>query len=252
MHARRRGLTLIELMIVVSIITVLVAMLLPAIGGMLARSREFSCQFGLRGIATDFQMFANSDLAPDRGHDTGKTFSLQTFQEKKYGLNEFWRKTWGTSVEQVVLDTSNSSMVCASVRRPLMVDNRVADGNLDDLVSPIDAVSYGLNSRLFRRPDFIGDSPVLRPVNLNDSITIRGNVPLVVEVDGEDANSMGMDPFWIAPAVDPADAYGDGRYWFPSRRHQGKVNVAFIGGHVLSSDDPLSESSWDWAYSPRF
>ncbi len=57
-----------------------------------------------------------------------------------------------------------------------------------------------------------------------------------------------MSPFYIAPPRPGADdPYSEGRYWSPSHRHNGKTNVSFVGGHVLSSDDPASEG-WNWDY----
>ena len=73
-------------------------------------------------------------------------------------------------------------------------------------------------------------------------------VPLAIDVDGQEAERLGIDPFYIAPASPGVDdPYGNNRYWLPSKRHGGKAIVAFVGGHVLTSANP-EEERWDWEY----
>jgi prepilin-type processing-associated H-X9-DG protein len=72
--------------------------------------------------------------------------------------------------------------------------------------------------------------------------------PLLMDVDGTEAVARGLGSFYTAPPLrDDPSPYGDGRYWMPARRHGGRINVAFVGGHVLSSEDPERET-WDWEY----
>ena len=72
--------------------------------------------------------------------------------------------------------------------------------------------------------------------------------PLLMDVDASDAQAHGLKPFYIAPSLrDDTGPYGNGRYWMPSGRHGGRVNLAFVGGHVLSSEKPEQET-WDWEY----
>jgi prepilin-type processing-associated H-X9-DG protein len=72
--------------------------------------------------------------------------------------------------------------------------------------------------------------------------------PVILDVDGEEAVARGLEPFYTAPPLeDRAEPYTSGRFWMPSRRHRGRTNVAFVGGHVLSSERPEHET-WDWEY----
>jgi len=72
-------------------------------------------------------------------------------------------------------------------------------------------------------------------------------VPLVWDVDGGAAKLKGSNPVYSAPTLDSKGPYRDDRYWYPSMRHR-VVNVAFIGGHVESTREPLAETGWFWGF----
>ena len=55
---RRKGFTLIELMVVVSIIAVLISILLPSLGRAREQARSVVCQTHLRALAQAFRMFS--------------------------------------------------------------------------------------------------------------------------------------------------------------------------------------------------
>ncbi len=66
---RRPAFTLVELLMVVSIIGLLIGILTPAISGAMVRARSFKCQMAQRSVAFDFQIFADLQLHGDRGDD---------------------------------------------------------------------------------------------------------------------------------------------------------------------------------------
>ena len=64
------------------------------------------------------------------------------------------------------------------------------------------------------------------------------------------AEEKGATPVFSAPSLGSTGYFADDARWFPSVRHDGKINFAFIGGHVLSSRKPLDEPTWRWDFTP--
>lgn len=248
-RARRHGFTLIELLLVIAIIALLIGIISPAIHGAIVRARSFKCQMAQRSVVFDFQIFADPQLHGDRGDDgDGSAFSLETFQESQYGVDEFWR--WGTAGAVNLPDASgNDPMRCPDVREPLTLRNNLACSN--GAVGPSPSVSYGFNSRLHRAEtiDSRGRPRVVQ-VSLRSDILSRSNVPLLMDVDGIRASELAVNPVYTAPSLDSQGPYANGRVWFPGLRHGGKANIAFIDGHVESSATPDREPGFDWAYQP--
>lgn len=245
-----RGFTLIELLVVLGIIAMLIAIIAPTLSGAMSRARGFQCQMSQRSVAFDFQIFADRQLHGDRGDDgDGSTFSIETFQESQYGVDEFWR--WGDELGFIELPDAqgNDPMRCPSVRTPLTLRNNLACSN--GAVGPSLSVSYGFNARL-NRIEVIDSRGRPRAVNvpLRENILAHPDVPLLMDIDGARAQALGVSPIYIAPSLDSQGPYADERVWFPELRHNGKANVAFIDGHVESSSNPAGESTWRWDYQP--
>lgn len=244
-----QGFTLVEMLVVVSIVAALLGILAPAIGGAIATARGFRCQMSMRSVAFDFQMFADESLHGDRGDDHGRSdFRLETFQESQYGVDEFWR--WGDDTEVDLPDAAgNDPMRCPSVREPLTLRRNLACSN--GAVGPPQSVSYGFNIRLDRAE--IIDSrgrPRAVAARLRPMVLINGQVPLLFDVDGVRAFETGVSPLYAGPSLDSQGPFAGDRYWFPALRHGGRLNVAFIDGHVASTARPLEEAGWRWDFQP--
>ena len=248
-HTTRQAFTLVELLIVIAIVALLIGILSPTIHGAIVRARSFKCQMSQRSVAFDFQIFADPQLHGDRGDDgDSDMFSIETFQESQYGVDEFWR--WGNAGAVDLPDVQgNDPMRCPDVREPLTLRNNLACSS--GAVGPATSVSFGFNSRL-NRAEIIDRRGLPRAVrvDLRQDILTRSNVPLLMDVDGERASQLGVNPVYIAPSLDSRGPYANSRVWFPGMRHGGKANVAFIDGHVESSSDPENEPTYDWAYQP--
>lgn len=247
---RAAGFTLIELTVTVSIVAVLLAILLPGMALTVGAARGFRCQVSQRSVVFDFHLFADDALAPSRGDDdqTPGRFRLETFQESLYGVSEFWR--WGDVSTYTVPDASGfDPLRCSEVHGALTLSKGLPCSG--GAVSPPQHVSYGFNARL-HRAEVINDwgVPAAVLVYLNATILGHESVPLVWDVDGERAFANGVSPVFSAPALDSQAVYADNRYWFPGLRHNGSVNVGFVGGHVLASPRPLDELEWSWGYQP--
>lgn len=246
-----RGFTLVELLVSIAIIAVLISLLLPALGSAMGSSRSFKCQMGLRSVAFDFSVFADDTLHGDRGDDErdgGSSFTLETFQESEYGVDEFWR--WGEGESISMPDAAgNDPLRCPEVSGDVVLrPNSPCSGGA---VSPAANVSYAFNLRLHRAEKSAPSGATrLVPVRLKEQITQQASVPLLIDVDGEAAQAGAANALYTAPSAGSSGPLGNDRFWFPSSRHGGRTNAAFIGGHVLSSGSPASEPGWRWDYQP--
>lgn len=245
-------------MVSIAIIATLVAILLPALARMVGGARQFRCQISLRSIAFDFSVFADDQLHGDRGNDElpldegglglgDSRFLIETFQESQYRIDEFWN--WNESVSHALPDQAgNDPMRCAEVRGPIVLKNNLPCGK--GAVTPRSNVSFGVNRRL-QIGEVALDNGFIVPkqVVLTSDILSHPGVPLAWDVNGAEAHAHGVEPVFSMPSLDSV-LFPNDKYWFPSKRHNGGLNVAFIGGHVLSTTTPLQENGWRWDYTP--
>lgn len=248
-HPSRTGFTLVELLVVIAIMAALMGILFPAISGAIASARGFRCQMSLRSVGFDFSVFADDTLHGDRGDDNGRnSFSLETFQESQYGVDEFWR--WGNASEIDLPDAEgNDPMRCPSVKQPLTLRRNLACSS--GAVGPPQSVSFGFNGRL-NRAEVIDDRgrPRAVQVRIRPHMVDAADVPLLIDVDGQTAFDRGVNPIYTAPGLDSQAVYAGDRFWYPALRHRGQANAVFLDGHVGSSTTPATQSGWNWAYQP--
>ncbi len=197
----------------------------------------------------DFQAFGDGTHPLGRGDSErlgpGR-FRINDFQDMLYGLDEFWDQG---DAKSAVLSADGHSMLCPGGAAKLTRRKGYPCGR--EALGPVSDVSLALNMRLHRPVvDFRGKH-ILAPTAstyVSTRIFEHPSVPLAMDVDGEALVGRGVDPFYLAPPAKGADGpYGLGRYWVQSTRHGGKINVGFVGGHVLSSEHPQDER-WSWSY----
>lgn len=250
--APRGGFTLVELMVTIAIIGVLLSLLAPALQRTLGSARGFKCQTALRNVAFDFALFADPTVHGSRGADAqlNNRFRIATFQESEYGLDEFWAHgpaPQATFEAGAQLD----HMRCTEVSGPVTLKQN-APCTAAGSIGPASNVSYGFNARLNRAETQGPFGVQASTVFLTSDIMQQPDVPLLWDVDGALAQSKGVQtPQFSAPALNSLFLYVNNKHWFPGMRHNGALNVAFVGGHVLSSREPLEEAGWRWEYAPR-
>lgn len=250
----RRGFTLIEVLVSLSVIAVLLAILLPALGSGVARARAFRCQMNLRSISFDFALFADPQTRGARSDDDSRfgrnRFSLESFIESEYRVDEFWPKDEPSQVITRGADSEQDLMRCSMVKGDIQA--RRATPCRNGAITPTQNVSFGFNSRLFRveSVDARGRTRATE-VTLTSDIVSRGLVPLVWDIDGAGAAATNSVPHFSAPALDSRGPYRGERLWWPGYRHAKEAQFALIDGSVHSTGAPLRESGWQWAFQPR-
>ena len=245
---KRRGLTLIEVLVVVFIVALLLAILAPSLSRLRSGAKSIKCMTNLRVIARDFQMFAEETSGIDLpGSQISTQFRMESFAEKEYRISDYWEGP----AHATEMQPSTDPMICPLSELPLQ---RVPARRCEDgAILPHENVSYAFNRRLHEQTiEFEGRYLPDRNTRMHPRILERSFVPLAFDVDGEAASAQDRRPYFIAPSI-PGwdDLYSDGGWWYPSFRHRKSMNVAFIGGQVLSSPSPLTERDWDWAYQPN-
>lgn len=242
------GFTLLELLVVAAIIVILVSILAVSLGKVRRTTKAFVCKNNLKTVAFEFFQFADEFAHPSRGdsEDGRPGFRIDDFQERLYRIAEFWDCGNATEVDY---EPTRQPLICPS--GPQTLRRRAGLPCQSYAVTPAENVSVGFNMRLYRASVVVGGRPVLKDVRLGHQILEHGSVPLALDVEGRVAVSRSVLPYYIAPPAGDTGKYADGLFWFPARNHDGKANVCFVGGHVLSSASPDTEPGWNWTYQPR-
>lgn len=262
-HARmgQRAFTLIELLVVIAIMALLLSILVPALVSVRDTAKSFVCMDHMRAAAFDFNLFADSYAAVDRGDSErmwGNRFDARDFQESLYEVCEFWLAD-ATLYRREYYERDQKPIMCPAGPGGLgRVNGLAAPRNLEHCVGPRTNVCYALNRRLRHAP--INEPelpyPVQRFVTVGARVLDHPYVPLMFDVDAQAAeasNANGASPFFSAPpprhGAEPT-IYDDDRYWWPALRHKGRMSVSFVGGHVFTTKEPLDDCSWNWDYHP--
>jgi len=243
-----RAYTLMELLVVVFLIALLMSILVPALVTAREAAKSIVCMDHGRSAAMEFQFFADRYAHPYRGDSEqyGSRFDAMDFLEYLYGVGEFWDRH---GIEHEAYRPGQSLVTCPSAP-PGLVGYGEQVAPWTPAVGPRENVSYAMNRRLFLAPALKEGVPFEVPVLLTEHVLNYPYIPLLFDVDAEAAmREFGQLTIHHMPFFCTPDPFLE-NYWFPAMRHRGKMIVSFVGGHVLSTKDPLAESQWIWDYFP--
>lgn len=243
----RAAVTLLELLVVMAIISILAAAVLTALERVRATSKCVVCMNNLKAVGYQFFQFADDYAHTYRGDSerSGKAFRLEDFQEKLYGIHEFWDA--GDAAETTLVRNQHP-LVCPAGPGTLRKQRSLPCNQY--AVTPPEAVTIAFNMRLEQISVLQNGWWRLQRTRLSSRILDHPQVPLAFGVDGATGVANGAMPYYSAPAAGDNGLYGTGRFWFPSQRHDGKLNLAFVGGHVLRVQDFDDPKSAGWKYQP--
>ncbi len=248
-HAR--GVTLIELLVSMGVLALLISVVMPAMSAGRHAAKDLECRANFREVSQKFIQFADEGGVGLRGDSQRfgpERFLLEDFVESVYEVHEFWT---GPEAERIAMDASRQVLMCPEA--PSRLERRSGIPCSDGAVGPAKNISAAFNKRLEKKTRMAGTRPVATTAYLTSNILQYPDVPLVFDAAGNEASARDVPALYSAPPIltDKAtDIYESGRNWFPSFRHRERMNVGFIGGHVLSSGQPTTEPWWRWSFQP--
>lgn len=238
-----------ELLVVIAIIALLGSIMLSSLAKVRSAGRAVVCMNNLKTVGQEFFTFADDNHPVYRGDSDKqdrKLFRLEDFQERMYRIHEFWD---AGSASEVAIKASDQPLACPAVEADRLVKRRNLPCS-SSAIAPAELVSIGFNMRLDQVSTFFNGWARLQRTRLSSRILERADVPLAFSVDGSKAVAQDVLPHYSAPPAGDAGLYGTGRFWFPSLRHEGRMNVAYVGGYVQRAADPGRSAKANWKYQP--
>jgi len=241
----RHAFTLIELLVVISIIALLIAILLPALGAARESARNTQCAAQLKQVQTSWYAFLSDNQEPvgswavNGGIDTG--IGNHWYQELSDYLSDFSRQGQCPSTSQPELVGPNAPGTSTLGWRRSSASTVISETNTG---------GYGLNNWFEGGISEFGPAYAQAFKSADDS-EADSDVPIFADTTWADAGWVFESDTFPTSFEDPMSQPGTGfltRYSL--NRHHEAINIAYYDGSTRSNKitELLEDNKWhrDW------
>lgn len=224
---RNRAFTIVELLVVISVVAVLMAILMPALAGARQRGRAIACLSNLRQLAITSQLYVNNN---DGFYPIAYMYNFTDTASISYAWDFTTITTWSPFEQKVIPgllwegETIEKVQQCPSFK---------ADAGLS--ADPFTGYNYNTS--------FIGHGQLEKCATPARATSVRRADRCALFGDGQ--FSGGANKFMRSPWISNCDEFGDRYAGTQGYRHYGRTNVAYCDGHAAAVKECFKNTESD-------